>query len=84
MEVGQKKNISGFISCVEKKMFTIKMSQLLRRCIIVLVVITGPLIGCEKKSEIMQHFQGRLCDKLCIFSGLINIVLPGFNGEKSL
>ena len=38
----------------------------------------------KKKSEIMQHFQGRLCDKLCIFSGLINIVLPGFNGEKSL
>ena len=51
MEVGPEKNICGFISCVEKKMFTIKMSQLLCRCIIVLVVITGLLIGCEKKNQ---------------------------------
>ena len=32
--LAMKKNITGFISCVEKKMFTIKMSQLLCRCII--------------------------------------------------
>ena len=51
----------------------------------------GHLIGCDKKSEIVQYFQGRLCDKiglLCnkyvIFSGLIYIVLPGFKGEKPL
>ena len=52
---------------------------------------TGHLIGCDKKSEIVQYFQGRLCDKiglLCdkyaIFSGLIYIALPGFKGEKPL
>ena len=52
---------------------------------------TAHLIGCDKKSEIVWYFQGRLCDKigllcdkLCNFSGLINIVLPGFKGEKSL
>ena len=34
----------------------------------------GLLIGCDEKSEILQHFQGRLhdkigllCDKLCDF-----------------
>ena len=25
---------------------------------------TGLLIGCDKKSEIIQHFQGKLCDKI--------------------
>ena len=47
------------------------------------------LIGCDKKSEIVQHSQGRLCDKkgllcykLCDFLGLINIVFPGFKGEN--
>ena len=52
----------------------------------------GHLIGCDKKSEIVWYFQGRLCDKiggllsgkLWIFSGLIYIVLPGFKGEKPL
>ena len=24
----------------------------------------GHLIGCDKKSEIVQYFQGRLCDKI--------------------
>ena len=53
---------------------------------------SGHLIGCDKKSDIVQYFQGRLCnkigllcDKLCdFFSGLIYIVLPGFKGEKPL
>ena len=49
----------------------------------------GHLIGCDKKSEIVQYFLGRLCDKTgqcyyAIFSGLIYIVLPGFKGEKPL
>ena len=25
---------------------------------------TGLPIGCDEKSEIMQHFQGRLCDQI--------------------
>ena len=51
----------------------------------------GHLIGCDKKSEIVQYFLGRLCDKtgllcdkICDFLGLIYIVLPGFEGEKPL
>ena len=49
------------------------------------------LVGCDKKSEIVRFFQGRLCDKIgyyainyAIYSGLINIVIPGFKAEKSL
>ena len=26
--------------------------------------LTGHLIGCDKKSEIVRYFQGRLCDKI--------------------
>ena len=53
--------------------------------------LAAHLIGGNKKSEIVRYFQGRLCpkigllcDKLCDFFRLINIVLPGFKGEKSL
>ena len=60
MEVGLKENIHGFTSGVEKKMVTIKMSQLLCRCIIVLVVITHPLIGCEKKIRHYAAFSGQI------------------------
>ena len=52
-------------------------------------LISGHLIECDKKSEIVRYFQGRLCDKIgllcdksCDFSGLIYIVLPGFKGEN--
>ena len=33
----------------------------------VLLPLTGHLIGCDKKSEIVWYFQGSLCDKLCDF-----------------
>ena len=54
--------------------------------------LAAHLIGYDKKSEIVRYFQGRLCDKigllcdkLCDFFRLINIVfIPGFKGEKSL
>ena len=56
-------------------------------------LLAAHLIGWDKKSETVPYFQGTLCNKigpLCdyvindfaIFSGLINIVLPGFKEEK--
>ena len=47
----------------------------------------------QSKIRNYAHFRGRLCDKIGLlcdklyhanFSGLINIVLPGLKGEKSL
>ena len=42
------------------------------------------LIECDKKSEIVQYFQGRLCDKLCDFLRANLQSFTGFKGEKSL
>ena len=41
------------------------------------VIKPGLLIGCDKKSEIMRHFQGRLCDEKGLF-------VRFFQGELTL
>ena len=57
--------------------------------------VSGHLIGCDKKSEIVRYFQGRLCDKkgllcgklckLCDFSlNYFKLVFPGFWESKPL
>ena len=47
----------------------------------------GHLIGCDKKSEIVRYFRVDCAirqDYYAIFSGLIYIVIPGFEGKKPL
>ena len=50
---------------------------------------TGPVKGCDKKSEIVRCFQGRLCDKigllcdkLCDFSEPISHCFTRFERRK--
>lgn len=60
-----------------------------------LFILAGHLIGCDKKSEIVWYFQGKLCNKkgllcgklckLCNFSlNYFKLVLPGFWERRPL
>ena len=53
--------------------------------------ITGHLIGCDKKSEIVRYFPGRLCDKiqllgdkLCDFFRANLYCFTGFQRRKTI
>ena len=62
---------------------------------LLIVSFAGLLTGCDKKTEIMRYFRGRLrdkngllCDKLCklcdFFLSYFEHILLGFRGRKPL